>query len=83
VCRSYKLCELIALLALSLGAFGTVVLAVVAIPATLLWSRRVASLQPELAWSRVPKPKTWEGWVLLVLLLMISLPILLGTPFPA
>jgi hypothetical protein len=84
VCAGLTSCaQLIVLLALSLGVFGTVVLAVVAIPTTLLLSRRVASLRPELPWSRVPKPKTWEGWVLLVLLLMISLPILLGIPFPA
>ena len=53
--------QLIALLAISLGAFGTVVLAAIAIPTTLLWSRGGGSLRPELPWSRAPKPKTWRG----------------------
>lgn len=65
------------------GGFAVaIILALIAVPTTMVWSRGVASLRPELHWSRLPKPRTWEGWVLLALVLLVGLPILLGIPSP-
>jgi hypothetical protein len=64
------------------GGFSlAIILAAIAIPTTILWRKGVRHLRPELPWSRVPKPKTWEGWVLLAVVLLFGLPILLGIPY--
>jgi hypothetical protein len=62
-----------------------IILAVIAIPTTIAWSRGFTSLRPELAWSRAPRPRTWGDWVLVAvvaLVLLVGLPILLNIPSP-
>jgi hypothetical protein len=65
------------------GMLGTVFLALVSIPATVVWNRGVASLRPEIHW---PVPTKWWHW--LVLLLGIAAVVfvsglILGVPWPA
>lgn len=64
-----------------LAAFFTVV---VALPTTLVWNRKPATLKPELPWRRVT-PRTWKQWILLglgIMVAIVGLPILLGIPSP-
>jgi hypothetical protein len=55
------------------GIFITVALSLVALPTTIVWNRGVANLRPELPWRRVPKPRTWWQWLLLVLAVVVGL----------
>lgn len=67
------------------GFILAVVLSVIAFPTTIVWSRRFASLRPELPWSRLPTPRVWWHWVLAVLaaiVLLFGLQFLLGIPTP-
>jgi len=67
------------------GFFVAVALSLVAFPTTIVWSRRFASLRPELPWSRLPRPRVWWHWVFAVLaaiVLMFGLQFLLGIPTP-
>lgn len=49
-----------------LGVFGTSVLALVALPTSIIWVRGIAALRPELPWRRVPIPNAWWQWALLL-----------------
>lgn len=71
------------------GLFGgflvAIVLSVIAFPTTLVWTRKFASLRPELPWTRVPRPRGWWQWVLAVFAasgLLFGLQFLLGIPTP-
>jgi hypothetical protein len=67
------------------GSLVAVVLSVIAIPTTIVWTRRFASLRPELPWSRVPRPRVWWQWVVAVLAaipLLVGLQFVLGIPTP-
>ncbi len=68
--------------------FGAVVMAIflalIAVPATLLWNRGAKSLAPEFHW-RVLKPRSWWQWVLLVLgvlVILFAIQFALGIPTP-
>jgi len=66
-----------------LAVLVAVVLALVAVPATLVWNRGLRSLRPELAWGRLPRPRIWWQWVLLVVgvvIGLIALQVALGIP---
>jgi hypothetical protein len=68
---------------LGFGLFGTVVLALVSVPVTVLWNRGFASLRPELHW---PAPRTWWQWLVLILgivVVVFALSLVLGVPWPA
>jgi hypothetical protein len=68
---------------LGFGMFGTIILALVALPLTVLWNRGTASLKPEVNW---PVPKTRWQWLLFGLALVLVLPflgVLIGIPWPA
>jgi hypothetical protein len=67
------------------GFLVAIVLSVIAIPTTIVWTRRFASLRPELPWSRVPRPRVWWQWtgvVLAAIILLVGLQFLLGIPSP-
>jgi hypothetical protein len=67
------------------GFIVAVVLSVIAFPTTIVWSRKFASLRPELPWSRLPRPRVWWHWVFAVLaaiVLLFGLQFLLGIPTP-
>ncbi len=85
-CGGLQSCaQLVVFGAIGFGLYGTVVLAVVAFPTTLIWSKGAKSLKPELPWGRVPKPKSWWQWTLTVLGLILAIPfvgVLLGIPWP-
>ena len=82
-CSGVQSCAQLAVLGiLAFGIFGSVVLGLVALPTTILWSRGVATLKPEVRW---PVPQRWWQWLLLVVSLLIVLPflgVLLGIPWP-
>ena len=62
------------------GVLGTAVLAVVAVPTTLAWSRRPGSLRPEIAWAL---PKTLRQRLLLAVgaaTFLVALWLSLGIP---
>ena len=53
------------------GPYGTVLLAVFAIPTSLLWNRGASSLKPELPWQRLSQLKSWQRATLLVALAVV------------
>ena len=62
-----------------------VVLALIAIPTTILWNRGLDSLRPELPWRRFPRPRTSWQWAALVVGLaaaLVGLDVALGIPAP-
>jgi hypothetical protein len=68
-----------------ISIFIGVALSLVALPTTMLWNRGVANLKPELPWGRVPKPRAWWQWLLLVLAVVVGLfglQLALGIPSP-
>jgi hypothetical protein len=68
---------------LGFGLYGTVVLALVSLPVTMIWNRGAESLRPEFHW---PIPKTWWQGLLLLLsvggVIFVS-GVVLGVPWPA
>lgn len=83
VCGSVSDCQHLAL-GIVFGAILVVpLLAVVAVPATIVWNRGLAALRPELDWKRLPRPRTWWQWILLavaVVVVISLLPILFAIP---
>ena len=68
---------------LGFGLFGTLVLALVAVPVTMIWNKGVASLRPESRW---PAPRTWWQWLALLLAIAVVVfgsGLILGVPWPA
>jgi hypothetical protein len=57
-------------------------MAIVAVPTTILWNRGVASLAPELPWPAL-RPRTWWQVLLLVVCIVVlitGLDLFLGIP---
>lgn len=68
---------------LGAGLVGAVILALVAIPVTVAWSRGVAGLRPEIHW---PMPRTAWQWLLLLLVaaaVVFFSGFIFGAPWPA
>ena len=86
VCTGLQECfQWFALGVVFISIFITVALSLVALPTTIVWNRGVANLRPELPWRRVPKPRTWWQWLLLVLAVVMGLfglQLALGIPSP-
>jgi hypothetical protein len=67
------------------GFLVAVAFSVIAFPTTIVWNRRFASLRPELPWRRVPRPRVWWQWVVVVfgaIPVLVGLQFLLGIPTP-
>jgi hypothetical protein len=66
------------------GPFGTVLLAMFAIPTNVAWNRGISSLKPELPWKRLSLLKTWQRNVLwlCVVAFLLAFYFSLGIPFP-
>jgi hypothetical protein len=68
---------------LGAGLVGTVILALVAIPVTVAWTRGVVGLRPEIRW---PVPRTVWQWLLLLVVvaaIVFFSGFILGVPWPA
>ena len=48
-----------------------VALGFVAIVTSLLWNRGSGSLRPEFPWGRLPRPRSWWQWALVILAIVI------------
>lgn len=85
-CTGFQSCsQWVALGVVLVAALVALFLAVVAVPTTLLWNKGLGSLRPELAWSRIPRPRTWWQWLLLVvatLAVLFAIQFALGIPAP-
>jgi hypothetical protein len=83
LCANAQDCvQLVVLGLVAFGVYGTAVLTVVALPASVAWNRGIRSLKPELQW---PRPFAWWHWLLIVSAVLIGLPllgVLIGIPWP-
>lgn len=73
-CTGLQSCfQWVALGVVLLAVLVALVLALVAVPMTILWNRGLGSLHPELPWSRLPRPRRWWQWGLLAMGVVIGL----------
>ncbi len=83
LCANLYECDLLGVSLVFLGLLIATLLAIAAIPTSIVWNRGFTNVRPELAWRRVLVPRTWLHWaVTLGVLALLFAAVFIAFPTP-